>query len=285
MGEEVRRVVITGFVADSRDLSPALDKKKRKDFEIWSFNNDMELVEHAARHFEMHELDVYDRKALGDAKPSPEYLRALHDGLGIPVYMLKEEKTIPGSIAYPVNEMVREFETDYFTNSISYMLALAISEQVDEIHLYGIDMALQHESAWERPSIEYFLGYARGAGIKVVIPDESDLLKCLGLYGYVPTYEYEAMLREREERTRRSLEWTEAEARRLSRDSDYFEAAIREMEFWGRQWVHPGDGAIHHKTITRRKFLEKRSDSYRKKAEKAWRELGQYEQRLEDKDE
>ena len=187
----MRRILITGFAPDSGNLSPARSKSKRKGFEIWSFNNDTDLAKVATAHFEMHDLDVYGKKSLGDAVPSPDYLDALHKGLGPKVYMLKADPTIPGSVAYPIKEIRKHFQTDYFTNSISYMLALAIYEKVDEIHLYGIDMALQHESAWERPSIEYFLGIAWGRGIKVVIPKESDLLKCLGLYGFEPIYEYE----------------------------------------------------------------------------------------------
>lgn len=36
----------------------------------------------------------------------------------------------------------------------------------------------------QRPSCEYFLGYAEGAGIKIYIPNESDLLKTPFLYGF-----------------------------------------------------------------------------------------------------
>lgn len=40
------------------------------------------------------------------------------------------------------------------------------------------------EYQYERPSVEYFIGIAKGLGIKTVVPDKSDLLKSIWLYPY-----------------------------------------------------------------------------------------------------
>jgi hypothetical protein len=109
--------------------------------------------------------------------------------IGIPVYMQNLWPEIPNAIVYPLEHMLNAFG-DYFTNSISYQLALAIEEGFKEIHVFGVDMAvssprlLHDEYAHQRPSVEYFLGIARGRGIKVYIPDTADLLKTRFLYGW-----------------------------------------------------------------------------------------------------
>ena len=72
---------------------------------------------------------------------------------------------------------------DYFNNTVSWVLAFAMSEGFKEIHIYGVDMATHSEYGHQRPSCEYFIGLARGMGIKVVLPKESGLLRTKYLYG------------------------------------------------------------------------------------------------------
>lgn len=84
----------------------------------------------------------------------------------------------------------RVISKGYLTNSISYMLALAIVEGYEEIGVWGVDMAVsselrgKNEYSWQRPSCEFFLGWAAGMGVKVYIPPTADLLKCRNLYGF-----------------------------------------------------------------------------------------------------
>jgi hypothetical protein len=251
----MRRVLITGFAPESRRESPVWNAIARRQYEIWGFNNDEKLMPHADRWFEMHDLAVYAEKAVDDVSPAPKYLRLLHDGLGIPVYMLRAHDDIPGSVAYPIGAVTGRFGT-YFTNSVSYMLALAIHEGADEIHVYGIDMAHEHEHGWERPSIEFFLGWARGAGIKVVIPDTSDLLKCIGLYGYLDAYEAEAVLRERRDDLLRS-------ARQSELGAAHMRGAADDIDYWLRRGVFPGDQrAMSKKAAARRRWLLGRAKRY-----------------------
>jgi hypothetical protein len=100
-----------------------------------------------------------------------------------PIYMQEKNPDIPMSVRFPKEKIMEEFG-NYFTNSISWEIALAVMEGFKEIHLYGVDMATHSEYAYERPSVEYFLGWAQGRGIKIMIPQKSDLLKTLWLYPY-----------------------------------------------------------------------------------------------------
>jgi len=72
----------------------------------------------------------------------------------------------------------------YFTNSISWEIALAILEGFKTIYIFGVDMAQDCEYSFERPSVEYFCGFAEGRGIKLILPEKSDLLKAMWLYPF-----------------------------------------------------------------------------------------------------
>lgn len=72
----------------------------------------------------------------------------------------------------------------YLTSSAAYMMALAILRGADEIGLYGCDMAVDDdEYFYQRPCVEAWIGFARGRGIKVTIPEVSPLGKSSFLYG------------------------------------------------------------------------------------------------------
>jgi hypothetical protein len=90
---------------------------------------------------------------------------------------------VPNAVLYPIDEIIKTFG-NYFTNTISYMIALALISDFDEIHILGVDMAVDSEYAWQRPSCEYFIGLARGMGKKVYIPETCDLLKTRYLYAF-----------------------------------------------------------------------------------------------------
>jgi hypothetical protein len=63
------------------------------------------------------------------------------------------------------------------------MIALAILEGFEEIHIYGVNMSHFTEYQIQKPSVEYYLGLAKGLGIKIYVPPVSDLLKSNFLYG------------------------------------------------------------------------------------------------------
>lgn len=119
-----------------------------------------------------------------------DYVKALNKlSEKVPVLMQQTWPEIKNSVRYPIEDVIKTFG-NYFTNTISYEMALAIMMGYEEIHLYGIDMAvsspifLMDEYSHQRPSCEYFIGLAVGKGIKVVIPDTSDLCKVRFMYAY-----------------------------------------------------------------------------------------------------
>lgn len=170
------RIAIVGKAPSSRALVPILDD----DLEIWTLSNLVAAgeIERYDRHFEIHKLDrIIAKGAKGDAywpwmqqADKPIYLRELHPD-------------IPSGVLFPKDAIVAKYGT-YFTNTVSWMIALAIEQNPVEISVYGVDMAQDSEYSHQRPSCEYFLGIAVGRGIKVHIPEQADMLKCHTLYGF-----------------------------------------------------------------------------------------------------
>jgi hypothetical protein len=169
-------------------------------FEIWGINQLYivfpAVVKAATRWFQIHARTEYDM-ALRDHKHH-EWLANLVGGPNahgnqFPIYMQVKEPDIPMSIPFPKDEIIEVFGR-YFTNTISWQIALAIYETLvarqngmtgfTDVHIYGVDMSTDAEYREQRPSCEFFVGWARAIGINVYIPNKSDLCKALWLYPF-----------------------------------------------------------------------------------------------------
>lgn len=173
------RVAICGFAPTTKDMAPFNDPN----VEIWGCN---ELYEHIPRIDVLFEL--HDRSEFESTFRNQRHLDWMRQ-CGKPIYMVKHYEDIPTSIPYPLQALTARFGT-YFNNTISYMLVLAILMKYKWIGIYGVDMAHSTEYGGQRPSVEYFIGWARGLaevqGFPTVhIPEQSELLKTAFLYGYV----------------------------------------------------------------------------------------------------
>jgi len=72
---------------------------------------------------------------------------------------------------------------DYFASSAAWLIADAIDYGADEIAIYGVNMASDSEYAYQKPSCTFMIGWAKAMGIKVTIPDSSELLSIPFQYG------------------------------------------------------------------------------------------------------
>jgi len=139
-----------------------------KSWEIWVLGNRSDKYPRIDRLFEIHE-DRSEHK-------QPEYDNYLL-AKGIPVVAADNFPDGPHVSRFPYQEASRMLGM-YFTSSPSYMMALAIMEGVQHIGLWGCDMAVDdHEYFYQRPCMEAWVGYAKGLGIEITIPDESPLGK------------------------------------------------------------------------------------------------------------
>lgn len=113
-------------------------------------------------------------------KEYPEEIEEINR-LGIPVITSMKHKLLPTAIVFPIDEM----PSRYFNNSIAYMIAYAIYKGATEIEMYGVALLLGDEHAYQRPCVEFWIGYAVAKGIKVTIhePTTIECFKLQELYG------------------------------------------------------------------------------------------------------
>lgn len=193
----MKRVAIVGF-AGTKEQTPFDDLS----VEVWSLNElygwMQPKLEKVGRRWDRW-FELHDMQTITDSVEDQAHLKWLQaQAPDRPVYMQAAHPTIPASVAYPIEKMCRMFGR-YFTSSIGYMIALAMSEGRDEqmnvvdealaygwIGLYGIDLAADAEYGEQRPNTEYLLGLAQGKGITIQIAKGSALLKADRLYGFEP---------------------------------------------------------------------------------------------------
>lgn len=230
------KVAIVGC-ADSKDEVDFSDL----DCEFWGVNNlYLTMPKPWSRWFDLHTFsqDVdgkWLRRGAPDFRGQPidQYLAGMQ-ALNIPVYMQNVCAPVPNAVIFPINEILQAFG-NYFTNTISYMIALAIADGFKEIRVYGVDMAVNTEYSHQRPSCEYFLGVAAGRGIKIYIPDSCDLLKTRFLYGFHEV---------RETAYNKKIEKTSASMKtRREQAAQKLEAHKKQAEFFQRQ-IYEYNGAI-----------------------------------------
>jgi len=183
------KVAIVGFAPSSMEDAQFLFGDP--DCEIWAINQlyvawprivpsvRMPEKRNVTRWFQIHHRHSYDQTIMRDHSHH-EWMSQQTD---FPIYMQNKEPDIPCSVEFPKDAILSKFRR-YFTNSISWEIALAIYEGFKKIYIFGVDMAQDGEYAFERPSVEYFCGYAEGAGIDLVVPEKSDLLKTMWLYPF-----------------------------------------------------------------------------------------------------
>lgn len=88
---------------------------------------------------------------------------------------------------YPLKEVIDRFQTDYFSNTVDYAIALALFEGFNDIHLYGVNMISGGEYAYQKPGVDFWCGYAKGLGAKITVHGQiSSIMKTKDglLYGY-----------------------------------------------------------------------------------------------------
>ena len=103
----------------------------------------------------------------------------------VPIMMQAVYPDAPASIRYPFEQIVTEFPLGYMTNHLAYMVALALTQGVTHIGVFGCEYDTNSEYGPQRGCAEYWLGVAEGRGAHICLPPTSSLLnKPSLLYGY-----------------------------------------------------------------------------------------------------
>jgi len=142
----------------------------------------MWYARHLDRYFDLHSKACWTR----GGKKGASYPQWLSQNT-VPIYMQKHYPEVPASIEYPKGRILLEFADarGYFANHVAWMIALALTEGVSTIGLFGINYSSESEYMRQRGCCEYWLGRAAGLGVHVVLPEQCTLLREPSLlYGY-----------------------------------------------------------------------------------------------------
>jgi len=171
------KVAILGCAPSAR-MAPFYDDE----WEIWGTGISGAKYPRWSRWFQLHDVERLLRGygAL-PAETSADLMEWLV-GFDGPVYMHNKAPGIPGSEAFDFDYYVDKFGRN-FRATASWMMAKAIDEGATDIGIYGVDMAAEGEYQEQRPSVKFFEGWARGAGINVTVAPSSSLSRCNFLYG------------------------------------------------------------------------------------------------------
>ena len=183
------KVAIVGF-AESKHLAPWTDPA----FEFWTLNMTQKDLEHVAgsRWFELHQRKYLEAHPLWRDN-FRWHVTTFRQWKHTPLYVWDKADwpDCPTAVTYPKKAIELDFPRGaYHQGSFDWILALAIYERFQEIHLYGWDASRGGEPLAARACLEYWVGIAEGRGIKVYTPDVGDLFATYQLvrshkqYGY-----------------------------------------------------------------------------------------------------
>lgn len=272
------KVAIMGFSPST--MSDVMHVWDDPELEVWGLNQMHmafpELVNQkkASRWFQIHPKHSYDINVERD--------RSHHDWLkaqtGYPIYMIEKFDDVPMSICWPHKQIMNTLKTDYFTNSISWMIALAILERMhlprevratQDIYIFGVDMAqsdeIDSEYAEQRPSCEYFIGLARGLGIPVHIPDKSDLMKTMWLYPYEDNSPFRTKLEVRRQEMRQRINLLAGQEEQVRAERLQLTGAIENQHYIKRCW----DGSVNELKVQNAQIDKYEADPGAKRSDQA----------------
>lgn len=167
-----KKIAIVCGSPSSEFLAPFDDKS----WDIWVLGNRinrfLEKDLRVSAIFEIHD----DLREHGNIEAYANYLV----GLNIPMIVGDKFPIIDEHVKrFPYDKAKELYGQTYLTSSSAYMMAMAILLGAEEIAIYGVDMAVDdHEYFWQRPCMEAWIGFAKGKGIKVSIPEISSIGKC-----------------------------------------------------------------------------------------------------------
>lgn len=181
--KQPRKIAILGTSQTSVHDAPYDDAS----WKIWNMSANWQYRKRLDLFFEIHPPEVL--KAANCPQQYMEYLKSISKTLvvGTP------SDEWPEAQLYPIHQIMAKYG-DYFTCTFAYMMAMAIHLHeeallddglgIGEIGLWGVDMAVGEEYSHQKPCAEYWIGLARGKGIKVTIAPQSPICRSNAMYGF-----------------------------------------------------------------------------------------------------
>lgn len=219
------KIALIGSAPSSVQLAPYDDPS----WTIWGCSPG--ALPHARRIDTWFELHPLDHVSIG-----ADYIKQLA-AIDRPVYLIEPSQAIPKGLRYPREEMTEQFGPYFWSSSLSWMLALAISQKPEAIGLWGVDMSANEEYQYQRPGCHHFLQVAKDRGIQVELPDQSDLLRAPSPYGYVFGSKMYRKLRTRAEELDARIAAAAAEYENKRNEWHFLKGAREDLEYILNTWI------------------------------------------------
>jgi len=216
-----KKIAIVG-TADSAGMANNLGD----DWKIWSCNAAHKKLNRFDLQFELHPIEY-----LHDIGIEPAYFEHLKN-CGNKLVLQKKNVDYPEAQEYPLQEIIDSLKAAYFNNTIAYMIAYAIymNPDLEELGIFGVDMAAETEYKSQRPCCEFWLGVAYGRKIIITIPDTSPLVKATHLYGFEELPPHLLGIKKRADKLKAGLKQRELEKERAAFDWWYHKGAVEALD-------------------------------------------------------
>jgi len=145
----MKEVIILGL-GPSKDECPY-------DAEVWALNDCYAFAKRIDKLFVTDGWQEFDIKELREVKRKfgCEIVAATaHDGLSLTLY--------------PIEEILQRFRTQFFSNTVCYMIAYSLLLGYQRLRFYGIDMLTHTSYIMEKGAVEFWMGVAKGMGVEVL---------------------------------------------------------------------------------------------------------------------
>lgn len=214
------KIAIVGTAPSSRNLAPFGDET----WTIWACSPGNIDIPRSDAWFEIHDFDKMRERC-------SEFVAMLEGITDKPVYLPYPDADIPAFQPFPHEHLKSEYGTEFLTSSISWMMAFALEQNPEEIALYGVDMAQSTEYAEQRPGVKHFEDLARRRGIKVTIPDVSDLNILRRTYGIDGPSQMAVKLNARMAELKARLNAVSTQKRALEHEETYLSGAVDDLTY------------------------------------------------------
>jgi len=186
----MKKVAIVGAEPQTREKAPWGDES----FEIWTVNEwaNKDWCKRCDALFQLHKPKIYKAPNEND----PEHWSWLQKKHEFPIYMQEVDKDVPSSKRFPKQEILNKYlagllfegiEVDNVKSSVAWAVAYACYVGVDQIDIYGVEMANPAVYKRQGPNFTFWIGVARGLGIIVNLHSSRKLFDG-PLYGYEHDY-------------------------------------------------------------------------------------------------
>lgn len=223
-----RRIALIG-TCPSRDLALQLPDS----WETWVCSPGNDTFPRVDLWFELHgDLDFPGE----DWWPYLNWLNAQ----AFPV-MAHRTDLIPRAERFPIEKMVADFGDYFFSSQPALMMAYAITQEPEEIGLFGLDMQAKSEYHHQKPGMLHFVWLAAHRGIRVMAPDESEALVPPPIYGYNLMSPMARKLRVRNIEVRNQLAKMDRDMAVLEAKRQHFRGVLDENDWALQTWT----GGLH----------------------------------------